>query len=242
MTISQSAGYLALTKNAEWAKDRVFQKHAEFAKCWSGLLDLYYMGLKGEHVSPYGNDEALHVAWHLRQSLSSAAIDTSKMAFDATLSGYYVQAMVLVRHLWESWLQIQYAQCRPDQAFRWFNTEEHGSAREPSLESIIKEVLKSSEDKPAKIWVNSAISELGKAAHPSWWIVEQVRGTGEQLISVGGRYDQTWCIRAFERGTFATIALLLELQKLIPQAGEWQAQLASLTDLRNSRYSQYLMA
>ncbi len=234
---TQSAGHIALIRSGEQTTRKTLEQHSSFAECWSGLLGLYYQGVSGEHESPYQEETVEHTAWHLRLKLLAASLDTSKLAFDATLSGYYVQGLMLSRHLLETWLQVRYASLRPDQAHRWFNTIDSGPPMEPSSESIIKEVLKVREDKEATIWIHEkAVKELRRAAHPSFWLIDQLHGESGEPITVGGRYSRKWCVQAFDRGTLATFALLAELKRQIPQPQEWQTALDRLMELRNSNY------
>lgn len=145
---------------------------------------------------------------------------------------------MLTRYLIELWLQIRYSRLRPDQTTRWYNLEDD-PPMEPSYESIIKEVLKDrSLDKGTAASVNSLVSELRRAAHPSSRIVDQNRKTREDdvYISLGGRFDRRWAFLALDRGTFATLILLIELKTDFPQSAEWLAEFDRLTDLRNSHY------
>ncbi len=108
---------------------------------------------------------------------------------------------------------------------------------EPSPESIIKEVLKVREDKEATIWIHKkAVKELRRAAHPSSWLIDQMRGESGEPITVGGRCSRKWCVQALDRGTLATFTLLAELKRQIPQPQEWQIALDRLMELRNSNY------
>lgn len=236
MAPSQSEGHIALTRNAQRAMGVTLRAHSAYAECWSGLVGLYYIALKGEHESPHDGEEPEHVAWHLRHSLLTGALDTSKLALDATLSGYYAQALMLIRHLFETWLQVRYARIRADQAVRWFNSVKTGPPMEPGYESIIKEVLKAPDNKDAAISVNHLVHELRRAAHPSSWLVDQVRDDGTKLVTLGGRYREKWAVQAFDRGTLATIALLLETKRQVKPTDEWQVELDRLIDLRNSNY------
>ncbi len=78
------------------------------------------------------------------------------------------------------------------------------------------------------------MTELKKAALPTWWIVEQVRGDGDELITLGGRYRREWCVQAFDRGTAATTALPVELKRYLPQPEQRQKEFDQLLRLRTT--------
>ena len=81
------------------------------------------------------NPQAPTDAVAVSMSLISQNLNSLKVCLDIVTSGHYVQCGVLLRHIYENWLAIQYIRRFPMEAGEWLNCEWDHKA--PSVKKIL---------------------------------------------------------------------------------------------------------
>jgi hypothetical protein len=224
------SGYRLLESAAQATRRQVVQHHGEAVERWHKTLSLYASTILGPF--DFTGSEAEAPAWHLRFQLLGMAAGTSKLALDATLAGYNVQAFSLIRHMLETRMQVACVAIRPDLAPLWYRRGEGLSPQEPKYATIRKIVWEHVSDKAHVDQVHRMITELAKGAHPSGMALPQVAGPSDGKYRLGGAYSETLCVVALERGVYATLLLLAELSYLVgvEEDEPWFAEYRSIHD------------
>ena len=119
-------------------------------------------------------------------SLISQNLNSLKVCLDMATSGYYMQCGVLLRHVYENWLAIQYIRYFPMEAGEWLNSAwDH---RAPSVKKILKAI--GPEFGTNQSTVGDSYGLLSKFAHPNAMsIVPQIdRHDDGTVIDTGTLY------------------------------------------------------
>lgn len=224
------SGYQLLESAALAVGRQVVRHHGAAVERWDRALALYALTILG--LFDFTGPQAEVPAWHLRFELLGMAIGTSKLALDATLAGYNVQAFSLIRHMLETRMQVACVAIRPDLAQLWYRRGEGLPPQEPKYKTMYKIVRDYVTDKAHVDQVDTMITELAKGAHPSGMALPQVAGPSEGKYRLGGTYSETLCVMALERGVYATLLLLIELSYLVgvTEHESWFAEYKSIFD------------
>lgn len=224
------AGYRLLDEAARVVGRQVVRHHGEAVARWHRTLTLFTRTILGSFN--FVGSERDVPSWHLRFQLLGMACGTSKLALDATLAGYNVQAFALIRHMLETRMQAAYVAIRADQAELWYRRGEGKPPQEPKYATMRKVVREYVTDKSHVDQVDRMITELRKGAHPSGMALPQTVGPSEGKYKVGATYSETLCVVALERGVYATLLLLGELSYLVHMSEDegWIAEYKEIFD------------
>ena len=107
-------GYLLLESDERFFTSVAFQRHERFVRVWYTYLNLLREGILAIGVTLDAPDGSVRTQLALRFIAASGG--TVKLILDAGLAGYYAQAFGLIRHLFETWLRLEYFRLRPDEA------------------------------------------------------------------------------------------------------------------------------
>lgn len=217
-------GYMALEREERQFTAHALTQHRELVLAWYQQLALFH-----EAIDMHGTratSDARSVADVLQLRLIAASGGTAKLMLDATLAGYYSQALGLVRHLFETWIRLEYVRLNSGAADRWFVADD-GAAPRPPSEGTIHRFLMSRRaygNKPLVERVITTIQALNVMAHPSQNTLQQTQGTRSNQINIGASYDPDLCARALHEGSSALRLVMTALGELLDVPLEWRVR------------------
>lgn len=214
-------GYLTLDREERRFTEHALAQHAAMVTNWYQLLALFRRAVAA--IEPSSNGEPSPGDRVLRLQFIAASGGTMKLVLDATLAGYYAQALMLVRHLFETWLRLEYLHIRPDMASAWYEGESGKEPKPPNYGTILKTIRRScdSNSRPLVEKVNATVTHLHSMAHPSPYMLQQTVGVRETQHNVGANYVEGLCVYSLHEGVFATRLIVTQLQRDAPQPEEW---------------------
>ena len=161
------AGYLILESDERGFTAVALHQHRHLVMLW-----YRYFNLLREAILGTGEPRDIP-EWSARGQLAmpfiAVASGTAKLILDAGLAGYYAQAHSMVRHLFETWLRLEYIRMRPTEAEKWFVSED-GKVRMPPNEGTVHSYVVSHAEGARNenvIRVLRKISDFNKMAHPT---------------------------------------------------------------------------
>jgi hypothetical protein len=238
------AGYVALhTQEAKYTAIALQKMRGE-VEVWCRMLSLYNQALRQEHEAPWPEGDVRFTAWHLRIRLASVAAGTSKVVLDAGLAGYYVQAFALIRHLLETWRQLAYIGIRPEDAHRWLPGEGGTPAVERKVGTMVAALHRHAKDTgdlelaSNLRQVNSMVSVLRKAAHPSGLALFQTETGVAAHTQLGANFHRSTCAWLMSWGTLATAMLLHEIEKDTAVDEAWKTEFHEVSVARAALHKQ----
>lgn len=217
-------GYVALEQEERRFTVHALTQHRELVLAWYRHLALFH-----EAIDMYGNrvtSVPKPIAHVLRLRLIAAAGGTAKLVLDATLAGYYTQALALVRHLFETWIRLEYLRLNPAAADRWFVADD-GTPPRPPKEQTIHGYLLNRQDyalRPIVAKVIRIIRALNVMAHPSQNTLQQTKGVRSDQITVGANYDPDLCVKTLHEGCNAFRLIMTALGELLDVPAEWRTR------------------
>lgn len=227
-------GYLLLESDERQFTALALSEHRDFVALWYRYFNLLKRGIRG-NGKPREAPE-LSVPDQLAMRFIAVASGTAKLILDAGLAGYYTQAFGLVRHLFETWFRLEYVRMRPDEAVRWFVSED-GTDRFPPNESVIHSYVERHAEnlrKPTVTMVKERISKLNKMAHPSEEIFQQSVGVSFNVFKIGANYIPELCVGVLHEGGSGLRFILHALNDVLPQSEEWEDVLRE-TEVKHGR-------
>jgi hypothetical protein len=226
----RASGYLTLEREERRFTSFAMARHPDFVLLWYRFLNLFESGIEniGTVVPQPQFTTRVQLAYHL----IAAAGGTVKLILDAGMAGYYAQAFTLVRHLFETWLRLEYIRMRPDMANMWFVGPD-GRKPQPPGENSIHNYVKnnaSTDLRPAVERVLNRLKDFNKMAHPSEFTAQQTVGAKKGTFHIGANYDVDLCVGVLHEGASGLRFLLVALNELAPQPEPWRRELAHLWD------------
>ena len=207
--------------NDQYWKSSVLQANRIAAKTEEGCelefnlltdcLGLYNQAF--EAIPSTGNGEAAVV----RLALISQAMNTLRQSVYAAATGYYIQALIPLRHVYESWLSFWYLAKHPDKAAKWLTPR----ARPPSARELLDGIDHPSDTVKSK--VRDFYGELNRFVHvdPIAAISRLHEDEGKTIIGVGVRFEAD-DFRACAYGIALWIGMMLDATaSLIPEESPW---------------------
>lgn len=223
-------GYLALEREERRYTAWAIARHADFVVVWYRYLNLLKVG-----VDNIG-DEVPHPEFTTRTQLAfqfiAATAGTVKLVLDAGLAGYYAQAYTLVRHVFETWLRLEYITLRPEMAATWF-VGPNGRAPQPPDERTIHTYVRRStrgEHRRAVGMVIDKLPSFNKMAHPSQYLLQQTVGAREGQFNIGANYDPELCAGVLHEGASGLRFILSALNDIAPQPAWWREEFSAVMD------------
>lgn len=244
------AGYVALDREEAHFTRIALRELPDLVACWYRFLTLFERALRREHdisrVHDAGEEARLIRSWHLRLRLASVAAGTSKMALDGALAGRYAQCFALVRHLLETWQQMNYAAFYPEEATRWFLSSAGTPPREPNAGTILRGLRRAaSNDREflaALSVVERLVTNMAKGAHPSGLAVDQIHDPEPGHNRLAATFNRARCVHMLDNGTLASFLILRELRRDVPLDEDWLAELQAVMDARTEAIDAYRRA
>ncbi|MGI8644470.1 MAG: hypothetical protein ACR2LS_10185 [Thermomicrobiales bacterium] len=223
-------GYLTLDREERRFTEHALAQHTAMISNWYQLLALFRRAIAAIEPSP--NGEPSSEGRVLRLQFIAASGGTMKLVLDATLAGYYAQALMLVRHLFETWLRLEYLHIRPDMASAWYEGENGKEPKPPNYGTILKTIRRScgSNLRPLVEKVNATVTHLNSMAHPSPYILQQTVGVRDNQHNVGANYVEDLCVYSLHEGLSATRLIVTQLQRDAPQAKEWHQEFKTVME------------
>lgn len=214
-------GYLLLESDERQFTALALSEHSDFVALWYRYLNLLKLGVRGD--GKWREAPELSVRDQLAIRFIAIASGTAKLILDAGLAGYYTQAYSLVRHLFETWFRLEYIRMRPDEAIKWFASDD-GVERYPPKEGRIHSYVESHADKnlkPTVTMVKERIAQLNKMAHPSEQIFQQSVGITANVFKFGANYIPDLSVSVLHEGASGLRFILRALNDVLPQSDEW---------------------
>lgn len=224
-------GYLLLESDERFFTSVALERHERFVRVWYTYLNMLREGILAIGNTLDVPDGSIRTQLALRFIAASGG--TVKLILDASLAGYYTQAYGLVRHLFETWLRLEYIRLRPDEARKWFIHDDGSDPRPPNEATIHGYVEKHSTGnlKTAVTMVKTKISDLNAMAHPSPNTLQQTQGSFENQLQVGANYDPELSFSVLHEGASGLRFILTALNDVVPQPQDWNDRLQCTIDL-----------
>lgn len=226
-------GYLLLESDERFFTAVALQRHERFVHVWYTYLNLLREGILAIGDTLEAPDGSIRTQLALRFIAASGG--TVKLILDAGLAGYYTQAYGLVRHLFETWLRLEYIRLRPDEAGKWFVQDDGSDPRPPNEGTIHGYIEKNAtgSQKTVVTMVKKKISDLNAMAHPSPNTLQQTQGATENQFQVGANYDPDLSFSVLHEGASGLRFILTALDDVVPQPRAWNDQLQRTIDLQS---------
>lgn len=219
------AGYLTLEREERRYTSWAIARHSAFVDVWYQFPSLLKSGI--ENAGNEDSQPEFTPPRELAFQFIAAAGGTVKLVLDAGLAGYYAQAYTLVRHLFETWLRLEYIKLRPEMADCWFVGSKGQEPQPPGEQKVHTYVLRSTKgDRRATVQqVLNKLQDLNKMAHPSQFTLQQTVGARENTFNIGANYDPELCVGVLHEGASGLRLILTALHELSPQPSEWRESL-----------------
>jgi len=238
-----SRGYRVLhNQEAKYTGVALQQVHQPI-EIWYQYLSLFDAALRSEHDSSSRPGSQERHSWELRIRITATEMNTAKLALDAALAGYYVQALGLIRRILESWRLMVFARARPDLARQWLQPNNKGKYETPDDGKIIREVQKyaSKTDKPLHRnleTVNRLIVRCHKGAHPSERSFETMETRSSEHTHIGATFNEHLLLEVLNIGCAALALVLGEIRVDLQLSKEWARDLRTVNELFSRWYQE----
>lgn len=218
-------GYLALEREERRYTAWAIARHADLVVVWYRYLNLLKAGV--DNI----DDTVPHPGFTTRTQMAfqfiAATAGSVKLILDAGLAGYYAQAYALVRHVFETWLRLEYITLRPEMADTWFIGPKGQEPQPPSERTIHTYVRRNTygEHRRAVGMVLDKLPSFSKMAHPSEHLMQQTVGARVGQFNVGANYDPELCVGVLHEGASGLRFILSALHVIAPQPAGWRDEL-----------------
>ena len=181
-----------------------------------GAFDLYSYGFNFIREASSGGAQIARIA------LLSQNLNTFHTMISSASKGFYIQALVPLRHVYENWLSFWYLAKFPNEAHWWLNpTWETRPPKAETMQNKIDHPSKQSKSKLKDFYI-----ELNRFAHTDpVAVLSRLQQDGENtLIDIGIRFDAD-DFRACAYGFSLWIGNCLDaISSLIPEGNDWHSQ------------------
>lgn len=185
-------------------------------------MNVFFAGM--ELANPQNDDPARL----LQMGFISQSFNTLFLAVRAASMGLHVQAIGLMRFVFEYWATYWYLNSHPENADRWLGDAK--DRKPPKLESMLKGMKHPDAETEQK--ARSHRSTLHRFAHSDSFAVNYLFDDdgGNRVVRWGVTYDQGKC-----EASFCTIAVELghmldALSQFVAKESEWHSKNASVTE------------
>jgi hypothetical protein len=189
------------------------------------LTSLFGLYSEGFDAIPQSDDgEALIV----RFALLSQTLNTFKVMIEAATTGFYIQSLIPLRHVYESWLSFWYLAKHPQDAERWLNPT--WDMRPPNAETMRKLIDHSSRKIKSKL--QEFHKEMHRFAHidPSA-VLSRLDHEGDKTIIGVGITLEAGDFRACTYAISLWLGNCLDaLSSMIPIEHEWYSKYQTSID------------
>jgi hypothetical protein len=185
----------------------------------SDSLALYESAFR---ILPTGTGEA-NIA---RLALLSQGLNTLHTSVYMASIGYYIQALIPLRHVYESWLSFWYLAKFPDQAEKWLTPQ----VRPPSAKILLDNIDHPSDVDKSKI--REFYGELNRFVHvdPVAAISLLHHDSGNTVINIGVRYNPG-DFSACAYGISLWIGMMLDaVASFVPDGNTWHTEHEAIAD------------
>lgn len=198
------------------------------------LISLFNLFSDGFDAFPKTGDGEALIA---RGAILSQTLNTFGAMIDLATTGLYIQSLIPLRHVYESWLSFWYLAKYPQDAMKWLNPT--WEMRPPNAETMRNRIEHPS--KEAKSKLGEFQKEMHRFVHidPAA-VVSRLDREGETtIIGVGTRFDS----RSFRACTYG-ISLWLgncldAISSLIPEEHDWHSEYQTTIDAILSFIEEY---
>jgi hypothetical protein len=169
-------------------------------------------------VPQTGDGEALIA----RQAILSQTLNTCRVMVDLVTSGFYIQSLIPLRHVFESWLSFWYLAKYPEDAKFWLDTS--WEMRPPKSETMRNRIDHPSKETKSKL--GEFQKEMHRFAHiDPVAVISRLKKEGERtIIGVGVNFD-TESFLACTYGIAQWIGNCLDaMSSMIPKDHPWQTR------------------
>lgn len=228
------AGYLILEHEEPRYTTWAIARHADFVVVWYRFLNLLKAGV--DNIGDAVPHPEFTTRTQLTYQLIASTAGTLKLILDAGLAGYYAQAYALVRHVFETWLRLEYITLRPEMAQKWFVGPNGQAPQPPSEKTIHTYVLRNTRGEHQRA-VGQALDKLpsfNKMAHPSQYVLQQTVGAREGQFNVGANYDPELAVGVLHEGASGLRFILSALDGIAPQPEAWREEFRAVIDAHES--------
>lgn len=223
------AGYLILEREERRYTAWAMARHSDFVLVWYRFLNLLKSAFENL------GDEVSHPEFTTQTQLAfqfiAATGGSVKLILDAGLAGYYAQAYTLVRHVFETWLRLEYIKLRPEMAEFWFIGPQGEEPRPPGEQAIHSYVRKNTRGQLKTVvgMVIDKLQTLNKMAHPTQFFLQQTVGAREGQFNIGANYDPELCVGVLHEGASGLRFILAALNDIAPQPEWWRKELLAVS-------------
>lgn len=225
-------GYQTLQRQEDRYTAIALNEQTEIAAVWYRYLSLYDQALRADHETDAAIPSAEHTSWEARLRFLSTGVSSVKLSLDASLAGYYSQALAIIRHMFETWRIVVYIRVNPQAAINWFPI--NGIMPQAPRKSINSGILSkgSKQDKNNLNVVLKFEHECDDGSHPSVQALYQVETGKVGFSQIGANFIEDRLIRVMSLGTLAVPLLLDEVTRITKVSDEWLRELKEATDNR----------
>lgn len=211
-------------------------EHAELVALWHRAFTLHFHTIYGTFVGAggfrYSGDPSGLQAWHLRHRLLGMAGATSKLSFDAALTGYYAESAALTRRIVESWAHVAYVRVQPLEGVGWFRSQtgEIRNPNPPKFHAIVSRLKKKDIDQGTINLACELFKYTSQGAHPSPGFLRQSKASDGGEHSYVPSYKSEYAPDVLEWGVCGLLLTLYEQALLEPQPREWHNSYKAIGD------------
>lgn len=211
-------GYRYLHNQEQKYMQMAVQCFQDGFELWHRAISAFYDCLVGEHEIQAGpSEDSKHriASWNIRLKVASVALTSSKMALDATQFGYYSQALMITRHILESWKVIAYLYENPSKSVEWVSFDGLPFQSKVDRKSINTYLANHDRYRERFNAVKTNIAFTQGHAHPSGGALVQTTSGKPAFSQLGANLEPFSCISCIDVATFAG---LMVFQELVNQA------------------------
>lgn len=230
-------GYRALHMQESNYAYRALREQRSGFELWYHLLTLGDDLVRREH--DFTSEIAQLPAAHLRLRLASVSISTAKLILDACASGYYTQALGLMRPMIEAWKTMAYVAIHPANAQDWFPGDDGVLPKKPDRKAMNTALDLDERFRDTLVGANRLIRYLDGHAHLSPEALVQTNADREGIGIFGATYREDHCRMVISWATFCVMLILHELSRddsSLPS--KWSADLKLIESLRTVWHQQ----
>ena len=157
-----------------------------------------------------------------RLAILSQALNSFRVMVSSSLQGFYLQALIPLRHAFEGWLSFWYLAKHPEDAERWINPT--WQMRPPKVETMVNKM-----DHPAKLMksrIRDFHDELNRFAHidPVAILSRLHQEEDKTYVGVGIRYSPHH-FQSCSYGMLISLGNYLDAaSSIIPPGSQWHQQ------------------
>jgi len=187
------------------------------------LTDSLSLYASAFHAMPSKGDGDALIA---RLALLSQSLNTLRTSIYAASTGYYIQSLIPLRHVYETWLSFWYLAKFPNEAMKWLTPR----TRPPSAKELLDKIDHPSED--VKSQVREFYGELNRFVHVDpVTAISRIHGNEEKtMIDVGIRFNAE-DFRACAYGIVLWVGMMLDaVSSLVSSEDAWHNEHKAIAD------------